>query len=83
MKYDSHFTNNEILIQMYCNSIDIMWGLTSGTFVIHCKVLALHSGRLMVSSPATSTSAQWAVIWSHIQTNGIPIKFSTHWDISF
>ena len=55
MNHDSHFTNNEILIQMYCNSIDIMWGLTSGAFVIHCKILALHSGRLMVSSPANST----------------------------
>ena len=34
---------NEILIQMYCGSIDNMWGLTSGTFVIHCRVLAMHS----------------------------------------
>ena len=40
MNHDSHFTNNEILIQMYCNSIDIMWGLTSGTFVIHCTCTA-------------------------------------------
>ena len=56
---ESPFTSNEILIQTYCVSIDIMWGLTSGTFVIHCWVLARHSGVHLVYS------AQLDVIQAH------------------